>query len=77
VGNAALISSIELSYQHPWYAHEERLLISGEITMTQQNQPNPQQGNKPGQPDQMPNEPGQSGQQSSSGGQHDQSTNKK
>jgi hypothetical protein len=45
--------------------------------MAQQNQPNPQQGNKPGQQNPMPNKPGQSGQQSSSGGQHDQSTNKK
>jgi hypothetical protein len=43
--------------------------------MTQQNQPNPQQGNKPGQPNPMPNKPGQNSQQSND--QHDQSANKK
>jgi hypothetical protein len=45
--------------------------------MSQQNQPNnPQQGNKPGQPNPMPNKPGQTSQQSGSG-QNDQSANKK
>jgi hypothetical protein len=43
--------------------------------MTQQNQSNQQQGNKPGQPNQMPNKPGQTSQQNS--GQNDQSANKK
>ena len=66
-----------MEYQHPLYAHEEAPADTGARVMAQQNQPNqPQQGNKPGQPNPMPNKPGQ-GNQQSSGGQQDQSANKK
>jgi hypothetical protein len=66
-----------MGYQHTLHAHEEAPADTRSITMAQQTPPNqPQQGNKPGQPNPMPNKPGQSSQQSSSD-QHDQSANKK
>ena len=75
-GNRPVIAGVKLFYQHRCTRTKKRLLMIRRTTMTQQNQPNPPQDKKPGQPNPMPNKPGQPSQQTS-GGQHDQGTNKK
>jgi hypothetical protein len=75
MGNPAIVEWSRISHQQRCTRRKRVLLIVRRTTMAQQNTPNqPQQGNKPGQPNPMQNKPGQGSQQSSSG---QQSTNKK
>jgi hypothetical protein len=77
MGNPVIVRAVERTISTRCTRTKKRLLILGARNMAQQTQPNhPQQGNKPGQPNQMPNKPGQTSQQSGSG-QNDQSANKK